>query len=62
MNWEAIGALAEVFGAVGVIITLVFLARQISHNTNAVRASTNHGLTQQRNDLNLKFGLDPAAA
>ncbi len=62
MNWDAVGALAEVFGAIGVIITLVFLARQIQQNTSAVRASTNHALTQQRNDLNVKFGLDPAAA
>ncbi len=61
MNWEAVGALAELFGAVGVIVTLVFLARQIQQNTRAVRASTNHALTQQRNDLNVKFGLDPAA-
>ena len=62
MNWDAVGALAEVFGAIGVIITLVFLARQIKQNTSAVRASTNHALTQQRNDLNVKFGLDPVAA
>jgi hypothetical protein len=61
MNWEAVGALAELFGAAGVIITLVFLARQIQQNTRAVRASTNHALTGQRNDLNLRFGLDPSA-
>ena len=61
MNWEAVGALAELFGAAGVIVTLVFLAHQIQQNTSAVRASTNHALTEQRNDLNVKFGLDPAA-
>jgi hypothetical protein len=62
MNWEAIGALSELFGAGGVIVTLAFLARQIQQNTRAVRASTNHALTEQRNDLNLRFGLDPSAA
>jgi len=61
MNWDAVAALAEAFGAIGVIVTLVFLARQIQQNTSAVRASTNHALTQQRNDLNVKFGLDPPA-
>ena len=62
MNWEAVGALAELFGAAGVIATLAFLARQIQQNTRAVRASTNHSLNQQRTDLNFRFGLDPAAA
>lgn len=62
MDWDAVGALAEIFGAIGVIITLVFLAHQIQQNTSAVRASTNHALTRQRNDLNVRFGLDPAAA
>jgi hypothetical protein len=61
MNWEAIGALSEFFGAGGVIVTLAFLARQIQQNTRAVRASTNHALTEQRNDLNLRFGLDSSA-
>ena len=44
MNWDAIGAIAELLGAVGVIASLVYLARQIgesreqmSQNTRAVR-------------------------
>jgi hypothetical protein len=62
MNWEAVGALAEVFGAVGVIVTLAFLARQIQQNTRAVRASTNHNLNQQRTELSLRLALEPGAA
>ncbi len=61
MNWDAIGALAELFGAVGVIATLAFLARQIQQNTRALRASTHHGIIQERNELNFRFGLDPSA-
>jgi len=38
MNWEALGALAEFLAALGVIVTLVFLARQIQQNTRATRA------------------------
>ena len=30
MNWDAIGAIAELLGAVGVIASLVYLATQIS--------------------------------
>ena len=33
MNWEAIGAVAEVVGATAVIITLAYLAIQIRQNT-----------------------------
>ncbi len=46
MNWDAIGAIAELLGAVGVIASLVYLATQIrqsreqmSQNTKAIRAS-----------------------
>lgn len=40
MNWEAIGAIGEVVGALGVIATLGYLATQIRQNTASVRAST----------------------
>lgn len=40
MNWEAAGAIGEMIGAVGVIMTLVYLAAQIRQNTKAVNAST----------------------
>jgi hypothetical protein len=29
MNWDAIGAIAELLGAIGVIASLIYLARQI---------------------------------
>jgi len=37
MNWEAIGAIGEVLGALGVIVTLVYLAFQIRQNTSALK-------------------------
>jgi hypothetical protein len=47
MNWDAIGAVAELLGAIGVIASLVYLATQIrqsreqtSQNTRALRAGT----------------------
>jgi len=33
MNWEAIGAVGEILGAVAVLITLVYLAIQIRQST-----------------------------
>ncbi len=39
MNWEALGAIGEIVGAAGVIVTLGYLAVQIRQNTQSVRAS-----------------------
>lgn len=39
INWDAVGALSEAAGALGVILTLVYLIRQIKHNTAATRSS-----------------------
>ena len=50
MNWEAIGAIAETLGAIGVIASLVYLAGQIRQNTRSIRGATYQdliGLTQQ---------------
>ncbi len=37
MNWEAIGAVGELLGAIGVILTLLYLATQIRQNTMSNR-------------------------
>ena len=37
MNWEAVGALAEGLGAIGVIVSLLYLASQVRTNTRASR-------------------------
>ena len=39
MNWEAIGAVGEVVGTFGVIVSLLYLALQIRHNTNTAEDS-----------------------
>jgi hypothetical protein len=37
MNWEAIGAISEVIGAIGVLITLTYLAIQIRSQNQSMR-------------------------
>jgi hypothetical protein len=39
VNWEAIGAVGEIIGALAVFITLVYLALQIKQNTRAVHSA-----------------------
>ena len=45
-NWEALGAVANVLAAVGVIATLIYLSIQIRQNTKAVRSSSIQNLVQ----------------
>lgn len=58
MNWEAIGAVGEVVGAVGVIATLGYLAVQIRHNTHSVRSSTFHETVRDLADAIDQLGRD----
>jgi len=40
MNWEAIGAIAEMLGSIGVLATLIYLAIQIRVNSREVSDNT----------------------
>jgi hypothetical protein len=40
LNWDAIGAIAELLGAIGVIATLAYLAVQVRQNTSSLKSST----------------------
>ena len=50
MDAVVIGTLAQVVSALGVIMSLVYLAIQVRQNTRAVRHSTHHALTVTRLD------------
>ncbi len=52
MNWEAIGAVGEIVGAVAVVLTLVYLAVQLRQNTAAVSTSTYESVTSGFNSVN----------
>ena len=43
VNWEAIGAIGEVSGALAVVLTLLYLARQISESRKATIAQIYQG-------------------
>jgi len=38
MNWEAIGAIGELIGATAVVVTLLYLVKQIKQNTESTQA------------------------
>ena len=59
MNWEALGALAELLGAVGVIVTLVYLARQIRQSTRATRLATSQAIAAALSEWSRPLIEDP---
>ena len=46
MNWDVVGAVGELAGAIGVIVSLLYLARQIGENTRATRRAASHESAQ----------------
>ena len=49
MNWIAVGAIAELIGAIAVVLTLFYLADQVRNNTRmARRAATSQAVTALR--------------
>ncbi len=40
MNWDAVGAIAELLGAIAVLVTLLYLARQIRQNRESVESAS----------------------
>ena len=57
MNWEAAGAIGEIVGAIAVVATLMYLARQMSQNSSALRSTT----AQSANEMAISV-YNPIAA
>ena len=52
MSWEAIGAIGEIVGALAVVVSIIYLARQIKSNTKATRAAASFDATHSWAELN----------
>ena len=59
MNWGAIGAIGEILGAIGVIVTLGYLAVQIRQNTKVSKAATAQQMTDKWVQINLFMADHP---
>ena len=59
MNWEALGAIGEVAGAVAVVLTLGYLALQMRQNTRAVRVASFHQVADSFSAVSLSVVQDP---
>ena len=54
MNWDAIGAIGEIVGALAVLATLIYLAIQVRQNSVLQRAQTHQQLAHDRT-LNIQM-------
>ena len=62
MNWDAIGAVGDLLGAVAVVVTLIYLARQIGHSVSLARAEQNKGVNDLYAGWNDLIVSNPAVA
>ncbi len=62
MNWDAIGAIAEAFGAIAVIGTLLYLSKQISSSEKTTRIEMRYRYMSDWRDRQRQFADDPEKA
>jgi len=58
MNWDAIGAVGEIVGAAAVVVSLIYLARQMRMSNKLARAEAFRTPNAQLNSINAAFSLD----
>jgi len=46
VNWEAISAIGQIVGAIAVVISLIYLAREIRSNARSARVASERSLVQ----------------
>ena len=59
LNWDAIGAVGEIIGAIAVIATLGYLAIQIRQGINSVQGATEIELSKQFADYHARIAASP---
>ncbi len=52
MNWDALGAMGEIFGAIAVVATLVYLAKQIRQNSASLDRANDFAQAGSVHDIN----------
>ena len=59
MNWDAIGAIGEVVGAIAVVLTLLYLARETAKNSKSIDATSSRSISLQLSEFNREVARDP---
>jgi len=59
VNWEPVTAISEIVGAIAVIVTLVYLARQIAMSNRFAEADAWRSRFGEFTSLNAAYGVNP---
>ena len=59
MNWEAIGAIGELLGALAVVLTIGYLAVQVRQNTRGMKVAAKLEITKQHSEYTDLILLNP---
>ena len=62
MNWDAVGAVGEIIGALAVVISLIYVAVQIRQNTSETRASRTQNLVAANSEATALIASNPEFA
>ena len=62
MDWDAVGAIGEIIGAVAVVVTLIYLAAQIRQNTKHLASTSLQALADRAENRVLLFASNPEFA
>ncbi len=62
MDWQAFGAIGEVLGALAVVVTLIFLIRQMRQNAAAISSQTHDSMMGNFNEINTLLASRPDLA
>ena len=62
MNWDAIGAIAEILGALAVVFSLVYLARQIKLSSKIEQAAAERSVMSAYSDVQAQVAGTPENA
>jgi hypothetical protein len=62
MNWDAVGAISEILGTLLVLLTLLYLARQVAHGVTSSRSAQNMSLMEAYADFNTSIFTNPDVA
>ncbi|MEQ8694008.1 MAG: hypothetical protein RIC85_01610 [Gammaproteobacteria bacterium] len=62
MSWDAVAAIAEAAGAIGVLISIIYLASQVKQNTEESRINRSQNLVMANADVNALIADSPELA
>jgi len=59
VNWDAVGAIGEILGAIAVMLTLIYLAKQVAETKRAIRRQASNDVNNMFNDVHHVIASSP---